>query len=306
VREQAAGRCSIADVLAKAAERLQRSGVADARREATALWAAVAGPGVSPGDVWLGREREPDAALAERFRVAADRRASGVPFAYAVGRASFRRLELRLDRRALIPRPETEGLVQLVLDWTRRVPRGTWNVERGVGGGGVAADVGTGCGCIALSLAVEGHFERVIATERSPEAAALARENVDLVRPPVPVEVREGDLLAPLAGERYRAIVANPPYVTDGEYAALDPAVRLFEPREALASGAGGIDATRALLAGAARLLEPGGLLAIEIDARRAERMRSLACEQGWFGAAIYEDIFGRPRYLLAFAEEEA
>ena len=198
----------------------------------------------------------------------------------------------------MIPRPETEGLVQLVLDWTRRVPRGTWNVERGVGGGGVAADVGTGCGCIALSLAVEGHFERVIATERSPEAAALARENVDLVRPPVPVEVREGDLLAPLAGERYRAIVANPPYVTDGEYAALDPAVRLFEPREALASGAGGIDATRAL--------EPGGLLAIEIDARRAERTRSLAREQGWFGAAIYEDIFGRPRYLLAFAEEEA
>jgi len=166
--------------------------------------------------------------------------------------------------------------------------------------------VGTGCGCIALSLAVEGHFERVIATERSPEAAALARENVDLVRPPVPVEVREGDLLAPLAGERHRAIVANPPYVTDGEYAALDPAVRLFEPREALASGAGGIDATRALLAGAARLLEPGGLLAIEIDARRAERTRSLAREQGWFGAAIYEDIFGRPRYLLAFAEEEA
>jgi len=159
VREgAAAGRCSIADVLAEAAERLQRSGVADARREATALWAAVAGPGVSPGDVWLGREREPDAALAERFSVAADRRASGVPFAYAVGRASFRRLELKLDRRALIPRPETEGLVQLVLDWARRVPRGTWDVERRGGGGGVAADVGTGCGCIALSLAVEGHF----------------------------------------------------------------------------------------------------------------------------------------------------
>jgi release factor glutamine methyltransferase len=94
--------------------------------------------------------------------------------------------------------------------------------------------------------------------------------------------------------------------VTDGEYAALDPAVRLFEPREALASGADGLDATRALLAGAARLLEPGGLLAIEIDARRAERIRRLARELGWSRAGIYEDIFGRPRYLLAFASEEA
>src|SRR5207247_9915826 len=106
------------------------------------------------------------------------RRSSGGPLAYAVGRASFRRLELRVDRRALIPRPETEGLVQLVLDWMRRVPRGTWDVKRGVGGGGVAADVGTGCGCIALSLAIEGKFERVAAVERSPGAAALAREKV--------------------------------------------------------------------------------------------------------------------------------
>src|SRR5439155_618548 len=83
------------------------------------------------------------------------------------------------------------------------------------------------------------------AVERSADAAALARENVALVQPPVPVEVREGDLLAPLAGERYRAIVSNPPYLTAAEHAALDPAVRLFEPREALVSGADGLTATR-------------------------------------------------------------
>src|SRR2546430_14264320 len=89
--------------------------------------------------------------------------------------------------------------------------------DAGCGMRGVVADVGTGCGCIALSLAVEGHFDRVIAVERSPEAAALARENVALLQPPRPVEVREGDLLGPLAGERYRAIVSNPPYLTEAE-----------------------------------------------------------------------------------------
>jgi release factor glutamine methyltransferase len=209
-------RPSIANALELAAEHLQRAGVLNARREATALWAALAG--VRPGDVWLGRGGEPDAPVVDKFWAAVERRASGVPFPYVVGHVAFRTLQLRCDPRALIPRPETEGLVGLVLEWARG--------EAGGLKGGVAADVGTGSGCIALALAVEGPFERVIAVERSPEAAALARENVALVRPPVPVEVRDGELLAPLAGARYRAIVSNPPYVTAAEYDALDPAAR--------------------------------------------------------------------------------
>src|SRR5882762_10590561 len=103
-----------------------------------------------------------------------DLRSSGVPFAYAAGRTGFRTLDLRLDPRALIPRPETEGLVDRVLAWSQRVQPATWNEQRG-GRWGVVADVGTGCGCIALALAVEGRFGRVIAVERSAEAAALAR-----------------------------------------------------------------------------------------------------------------------------------
>jgi len=165
---------------------------------------------------------------------------------------------------------------------------------------GVAADIGTGCGCIALALAVEGNFERVIAVERSPEAAALARQNVARLHPAVPVEVRQGDLFAPLAGARYRAIVSNPPYLTETEYLALDPAVREFEPREALVSGADGLDARRALLAGAAALLEPGGLVALEIDERRAETVRSLAHCCGWSRVTVHDDLFGRPRFLVA------
>jgi len=289
-------RSSIAAELDEAVDRLERAGLANPRREATSLWAAVAGGAVKPGDVWLRREREPEPEVTRRFWEAVERRSSGIPFAYAAGRTSFRTLDLKLDPRALIPRPETEGLVELVLSHFRA----TGNVEGATWG--VVADVGTGCGCIALSLAVEGDFDRVIAVERSRAAAALARENVALVRPPVPVEVREGDLLAPLAGGRLRAVVSNPPYLTEAEYAGLDPAVRLFEPREALVGGADGLAATRVLLARGRALLEPGGVIAVEIDERRADATRALAREYGWSGAAVHEDLFGRPRFLLARA----
>ena len=297
--ERTAHGASIREVLKDAADRLAAAGLPRSRREATMLWAAVAGAGTKPGDVWLQQDQEPAVALVERFWRAVERRSSGVPFAYAVGRTGFRTLDLKLDPRALIPRPETEGLVDLVLGHLRatcNVQRGTW---------GALADIGTGCGCIALALAVEGAFERVIAVERSADAAALARENVALVRPPVPVEVREGDLLAPLAGQRYRAIVSNPPYLTEAEHAELDPAVRLFEPREALVSGVDGLTATRALLADARALLAPDGFVALEIDERRADAVRALALRHDWSRVAVYDDLFGRPRFLLASIDGE-
>jgi release factor glutamine methyltransferase len=305
VPERAAHPASIGAALQDAADRLAAAGLSGSRREARMLWAAVAAAETKPGDVWLRNDHEPAPEVLHRFGRAVERRASGVPFAYAVGRAGFRTLDLKLDARALIPRPETEGLVDLVLAWSRR-PSVARNGRRSGSGGGVAADIGTGCGCVALALAVEGNFERVIAVERSPDAAALARENVARVRPAVPVEVREGDLLAPLAGECYRAIVANPPYLTDAEYAELDPAVRLFEPRDALVSGADGLAATRVLLAGARPLLERGGLLALELDERRGDAVVALARRYGWRSVTLHDDLFGRPRFLVAGLEEEA
>lgn len=264
---------------------LEGAGVTDPRREAVRLWAAVAG--VRPGDAWLRRDRAADPGTTERFRTAVRRRANGVPAAYAAGTAAFRTLELAIDRRALIPRPETEGLVDLVL------------ASCGGRAGGIAADVGTGSGCIALSLAVEGAFARVIATDLSAAAATLARENVARVAPSVPVDVRVGDLLTPLGGERCRVVVANPPYLTEDEWTALVPSVRDCEPKIALASGSDGLEATRRLLAGARAVLEPGGLLALEIDERRADVVGDLAGAAGW-QVSIHRDVFGRPRYALA------
>jgi release factor glutamine methyltransferase len=243
--------------------------------------------GLTLGEAWLRRNEPKSPEVVAKYRDAVAQLERGVPFAYAVGRVGFRTLDLAVDRRALIPRPETEGLVELVL---ARCATGR------------VADIGTGCGCIALALAVEGQFDEVVAVERSAGAAALARENVERVSPNTPVEIREGNLLAPLVdkGKRYRVIVSNPPYLTEHEFAELDAAVREFEPREALMSGADGLDATRQLFASAAALLEPGGLLALEIDERRGDAIHSLAREHGWPSVEIHADLFGCPRYALA------
>lgn len=269
--------------LDRATERLRAAGVAYPQREAAWFWEIAAG--LPSGQAWLVREQRADTQAAGRFHDMVARRLTGMPFAYAAGQMAFRRLSLTIDDRALIPRPETEGLVERVLDWAADRP------------GGWVADIGTGSGCIALSLALEGRFDRVVAVEPSPPAAALARSNV--VRCGAAVEVREGDLLMPLAAERYRAIVSNPPYLRDDEWDALDVSVRDFEPRLALVSGADGLDATRALIAGAAERLEPGGLLALEIDERRAAAVRDVASACGWVDIRIAADLFGRARYAL-------
>jgi len=251
------------------------------------VWAAVSG--MTVGDAWLRREEPKSPELLARYDGAVAQIERGVPFAYAVGRVGFRTIDLAIDRRALIPRPETEGLVELVLARCS---------------GGRVADIGTGSGCIALALAVEGQFDKIVAVEHSPAAAALARENVKRIGPKTPVEIREGNLLAPLLanGERFRAIVANPPYLTTAEYEELDPSVRAFEPREALVSGNDGLAATRALFAGAAALLEPGGLLALEIDERRDVAVRQVGRDHGW-SVDIFNDLFDRPRYALSIKE---
>ena len=278
----------IADELARA------SGEGLGAGEAAALWAAASG--LKAAEVWLRRETEASPDVALRFWKAVEQCKKGVPFAYAAGRVGFRTLDLLIDPRALIPRPETEGLVDLVLKFGNR-------------GGGLVADIGTGSGCIALALAVEGDFEKIVAVERSPAAAALARDNVERVAPKTPVDIREGNLLAPLvdSGERgiYRVIVANPPYLTESEFAELDASVREFEPREALVGGAsgGGLDATRGIFAGAGAVLEPGGLLALEIDERRSDAVRDLGRDYGW-NVAIHQDVFGCPRYAISIKED--
>lgn len=281
---------TVGEMLRSAGAVLGEAEIPEPRREALALWAALAR--TTPGEVW-GRREDPVAPEVERdFAAAIARRAAGVPIAYAAGTAAFRSLELDVDARVLIPRPETEGLVEHVLDWCRA--RDRW---------GVAADVGTGSGCIALSLASEGRFDRVIATDVSGTALALAARNAAVVAPHTPVEFRLGDLLWPLGPAQVDVLVSNPPYVTTDEWAALDPGVREHEPRMALVAGQDGLAHVRTLLRQAGGRLREGGLLALEVDCRRAGRSLACARDRGWATARIELDLFGRERYLLATRE---
>ena len=276
---------SVDALVREAARQLARSGVPEPAREAWRLWADLHHE--SPGASQLTRDRVAAGPEAETYQTAVARRTAGEPLAYVTGIAGFRRLTLRCDRRALIPRPETEGLVERVLE---RQPTG------------VVVDVGTGTGCIALALADEGGYEAVVAVDRSPDALALARENRDGGGARVALVL--GDLTSGLAAASVHAVVSNPPYLTEAELAALEPGVRDHEPALALASGADGLVATRRLVRDAGRVLRPGGWLALEVDMLRAQAVAGLAAQAGLTDVSVHEDLFGRARYVLARRSE--
>lgn len=226
------------------------------------------------------------------FRPLLRRRARREPLQYILGHAAFRELELVVDTRVLIPRPETEVLVQEVLDWAAS----TGEEEM------TAVDVGTGSGAIALSLAREGPFRRVVATDASRDALAVAAVNVADAEMEEVVELRHGGLFEPLdAGERFQVVVSNPPYVGEVEEGELEPEVVEWEPRDALFAGPDGLAVLRALVAGAAAHLEDGGLLALELGAGQAGPVTAAVEEAGgWDDVRVRKDLAGRERVLLA------
>lgn len=269
------------ELLAGVTAALRAGSVPEPRREALRLWTEVLGG--HSAEALLGRPEPIEPALADALLGAAERRARGEPLAHVTGVAGFRQLALHSDRRALIPRPETEGLVDLLLARVRT---------------GSLADVGTGGAALALSLATEGDFTSVVGVDLSAEALALAAENrastggrIQLVR---------GDLCEPLRPAALDALVSNPPYLSAEEYSRLDPSVRDWEPAAALVGGVEGLELTTRLLDQARTVLRPEGWLALEVDCVRAPECARRAGAFGWNDIAVHADLFGRDRYLLA------
>ena len=244
------------------------------------------------------------AVVVELSRAAAQRRAAGAPFAYAVGRAAFRHLTLKVNSHVLIPRQETEQLVELVLNALSDANPG------------VIVDVGTGTGAIALSLATElllrsnvrernhpGNDWKIIATDVSSSALSVARENAEtqLNSEAIPVEFRSGDMFSVISERGIRAIVSNPPYIAYEEMHELPTSVRNWEPPEALYSSRQGMRAIERLVKGSAQRIASGGLLALEVDSRRASLVAELMLSHGdYCDVRVEFDLSGRERFALA------
>ena len=274
---------TVGAALASAIARLCAAGVAEPEADAQVLLAhalATSRAGV------IAAARDPlGPAAAVRMESLLNRRAAREPVAYVVGVREFWSLALAVDRRVLIPRPETELLVETALRRAAHAQR--------------VLDAGTGSGAVAAALARELPRATVWASDCSLGALAVARGNCARLAPGV--GLLAGDLLAPVRGRSIDLVVSNPPYVSEPALAAVAPEVRGFEPREALAAGVDGLAVLRRLVADAARVLVPGGWLLVEIGAGQATMVQSLFEATGCYTETVIEhDHAGIPRVVGA------
>ena len=272
-------------VLRAAASRLTSP---DARHEAEQLLLHVIGR----DRAWLFAHG--DAALADAdasaFEALLARRIAGEPVAYLVGHRGFWTLDLQVSPATLIPRPETERLVELALE---RLP-----ADRPLR----IADLGTGTGAIALSLASERPRAQVVATDSSADALAVARAN-GVSNAIANVEFRHGSWWAPLQGERFHLVASNPPYIADGDAHLAQGDLR-FEPPTALSSGADGLEAIREIVGDASTHLMPGGWLLLEHGWDQGAAIHALMTAAGFVDVATETDLEQRDRVTLGRVTE--
>lgn len=270
---------TLGELLMDAARRLR--GISDTPRlDAEILLAAALDRPRGYLHAWP--ERIPEPCQADRFAAWLERRLTGEPVAYILGRREFWSLELEVTLATLIPRPETEWLVELAL---ARLPR-----DQAV----TIADLGTGSGAIALALTVERPLARIVATDHSPAALAVARRNARRFGI-ANVEFREGNWCAPLAAERFALIAANPPYVAVTDARWRQGELR-FEPAEALVAGEDGLDALRVIIAEAPTHLLPGGWLVLEHGYDQGRMVPALLRERGFVEVTDHRDGAGLSR----------
>jgi len=244
--------------------------------------------------LYLGRERALAPADQARLETWIERRLAGEPVQYITGRAAFREHDLAVSPAVLIPRPETEWLVEAVFE-VMRGERERWSTPR-------VLDLGTGSGAIALAIAAEWPAAVVTATDVSPAALAIAAANAAALGLAERLRLLEGPWFDAIElDERFEVVVANPPYVADAEAELLPEDVRGHEPGQALFSGPTGLEALREIVDQAPRHLVTHGLLALELaEMRAAEVAAWLEGDRDWQSVELRDDLTGRPRILLA------
>jgi len=292
VTETATGGAAWQTLLDDGADRLARAGIDNAEQEAR--WLVQRASGLEGADLITGLEESAALGDATFFYDMLERRLRGEPLQYVLGRWGFRVLDLQVDNRVLIPRPETEALTQMALEECRRL-----DARR-------AVDLGTGSGAIALALAVEWTGIEVWATDISPDALAVAETNVAaLGRIGEAVRLAQGswyDALPAELGGAIDVIVSNPPYVAEFEVEDLPEDVRAWEPLDALVSGPTGLEAIERIVADARLWLAQPGSLLVEIAPHQAVEAGAMARAAGFGSAAVWPDLTGRDRILLARA----
>jgi release factor glutamine methyltransferase len=278
---------SIAEALREATELLQTSHISDSRRETSSLLQHV-----------LGRDRtfliaHPEFLVTqadlEKFRAFVKRRACGEPLQYITGQQEFFGLTFEVSTAVLIPRPETELLVEIAVKLLSRTERA------------LICDVGTGSGCVAIALLHQLPGANAVALDISAAALGVAKRNAARHGVTERIKLVNSDCFSELDPDEFSfdVIVSNPPYVSDVELRGLQREVREFEPHTALAGGADGLDLVRRLLADASRFLKPEGYLLIEIGFKQAQVVEQLVDPKSWTLEAIQPDLQGIPRLVL-------
>jgi release factor glutamine methyltransferase len=277
---------TIGEAVAAAEGRLAAARVPSPDIDAQLLLAHVLG--VSLPVLTLERGRRLTAGEAATYDMLVAGRAARRPLQHLIGEVGFYGRTFAVAPGVLIPRPETEQLVHVAL----ALP--------GANGPGPVADVGSGTGVIGLTLAAERPGLRVLAIDSSPEARALTARNARRLGVAERVEILDGDLLAPVASGSLALVVANPPYVPTGDIPHLEPEVRDHDPRAALDGGPDGLRVMARLFAEAARVLRPGGQLAVEFGDGQADLVHEMAEREPFVALARHPDLSGRPRVLVA------
>jgi release factor glutamine methyltransferase len=281
---RATGELAVSEALREAESALHAAGVPTARLDAEVLLAKAMG--LDRGGVYARLAEALPAAARDRYRAMIDRRRRREPVAYITGAREFWSLPIAVTRDVLVPRPETELLVEVAAGLLAHHPAP------------LLCDVGTGSGCLAVAVARQLPRARVLGTDLSLAALALARRNASAHGVADRVFFSATDLFAGLAArDRFDAVLSNPPYL-----AAQQPreAELAWEPPSALAAGRDGLDVIRRLLGGVVRFLRPGGAVLMEFGLGQDRAVRRLAAEAGLTAVDVWEDLAGVPRVLVA------